>query len=158
MEWTGPWNISTYRKDKGLKFGVAPMPVGPGGKQVTEPMIGEWGVYSKSPHLQAANEFLGYMSSQDWAKIDSAWAMPALKGVAVNNAMKKNPYLRPYFQQANHLAPLWANMVNNWTKDVQAPLQNMLETAIEKPSTNFNQLVASTVQTIDTNLKSDSGH
>ncbi len=152
MEPTGPWNISTYRSDPHLNFGVAPMPVGPVHKPMTMAFWAGWGVYKHSPHLQLANELLAFFASQKWASIDSAWAMPALKGPTVGQMEKKVPVMQTFFAQASDVQPLDVTRTRNWNKDVSPVLTNLIQQAVLQPKSSIPALIHTAVQQIDANL------
>ena len=154
MTMTGPWNVNEY-KQAGIKFGVAPMPIGPVGKPMTQMFWAGFAVYKNSSHVQQADELLAFFASQKWAKIDWQWAMPALKGPGVRLMEKNNPMIKEFFNAASVANPITPLGTLNWGKDVQPVLQNMIESGVENPKANVKSLIASAVSQIDTNLKQD---
>lgn len=154
MEWTGPWNVGEYLKDPNLDFGVAPMPVGPTGKPVTQMFWAGWAVSAKAQHLQTSEELLGFFASQQWAQIDSYWGMPALQGPAANALQQREGAMRTYFSQVDDLQPIISLNTINWVKDCQPPLQDLIENMTEKPGLNLQQQVPQVVGQIDNNLTS----
>jgi multiple sugar transport system substrate-binding protein len=154
MEWTGPWNVGEYLKNPNLDFGVAPMPIGPTGKPVTQMFWAGWAVSAKAQHLQLSEELLGFFASQQWAQIDSYWGMPALQGPAADALQQREGSMRTYFSQVNDLQPIISLNTINWVKDCQPPLQDLIENMTEKSGLNLHQQVQQEVDQIDNNLTS----
>lgn len=154
MYFGGPWNlVGVYEANPKLNFGVAPMPIGPSGKPVTEPFWAGYGIYKGSKHLSAAEKFILFSASRRWATIDARWSMPAYKDVAVTVSMKRDPELKVFFQQAPNVIPEEETKTLNFDDDVAAPLQHMIEVATSgSGTTNLPDLIAQTSRQINAKL------
>jgi multiple sugar transport system substrate-binding protein len=154
MVFDGPWRMADpYEKNPNLKFGVAPVPVGPLGKPITEPFWAGYGVSKSSKHLDAAEQFVAWSASEAWARIDAVFSMPANKSVAVAVSMKRDPNLKVFFDQANNVVPEEEMLTLNWDGDVVPPLQHMIEQAsISGSDANVQALITTASQAINGNL------
>jgi multiple sugar transport system substrate-binding protein len=154
MSFGGPWNlVGVYEANPKLSFGVAPMPVGPSGKPVTEPFWAGYGVSKSSKHLDAAEQFVAWSASKVWATIDATWSMPAYKSVAATVSMKRDPHLKVFFDQASNVVPEEEMVTLNFDGDVVPPLQHMIEQAsISGSDASIPSLIATTSAQINANL------
>jgi multiple sugar transport system substrate-binding protein len=154
MIWNGPWNVGEYEEDKSLDFGVAPMPIGPSGQQVTEQFWSGFAVNAHSQHVTQAEELAGFFASKQWANIDGYWAMPALDSPSVVQPIeKRNPAMTLFFQLAKYDQPIQEEETTNWVKDVQNSLVPFVDAYVVSPG-NLPAKLKQVVQQIDTNLSS----
>ncbi|HZS86211.1 MAG TPA: sugar ABC transporter substrate-binding protein [Chloroflexota bacterium] len=152
MIMTGPWPSKTYESNPKLSFGVAPMPVGPTGKSVTQPFWAGYAINRTTKHLDAAEQFIIFSASKQWGTIDATWSMPARKDVAQEVSIPKYPILSTFFAQADNVVPLEDTKPLNFT-DVSTPLIHMIDTATSSTTpVNVPQLIAQTADVIDANL------
>ena len=154
MIFGGPWQLKDpYEKNPKLNFGVAPVPVGPLGKQVTEPFWAGYGVSKSSKHIDAAEQFVAWSASKAWAQIDAIWSMPANKDVAAAVSMKNDPNLKVFFDQADSVVPEEEMLTLNWDGDVVPPLQHMIEqAALSGSDANVQSLITQASAAINANL------
>jgi multiple sugar transport system substrate-binding protein len=160
MSFWGPWPlVGVYEANPKLRFGVAPMPIGPSGRPVTEPFWAGYGIYKGSKHLSAAEKFIVWSASRQWATIDATWSMPAFKDVAVTVSMKRDPHLAVFFQQAPNVIPEEETKTFNFDDDVAAPLQHMIDVATSGGSSvNVPTLIAQTSAQINAKLAATYKH
>lgn len=152
MEIEGPFNLTEYNADRSLSYGAVPMPIGPTGKQTTPFSEAGWGIWANTPNLQAAEELLAFYSSKTWARIDSAFAMPAQNDPAIIASMTKQiPQYRAFFSTIQDVTRIPQLETYNWLQDANTPLTNLIEGFTVKPQ-NLKQLIAATSQTIDQSL------
>ncbi len=97
--WLVPYMTQTYPN---VKYGVAPLPIGPTGKPANLSFTNAWAAYSGTRHPEAAWELIKYMtgSTVQESNLTAGFALPTLKSLANSSYFASHPDLKVLFDAA----------------------------------------------------------
>jgi ABC-type glycerol-3-phosphate transport system substrate-binding protein len=81
MNWTGPWQITTWQQTKGFHFGVAPMPTY-NGKDYSNICWAGFAMNARTKNPEAAWQVIKALGGPIGSAVFAKWALPAVKTVA----------------------------------------------------------------------------
>ena len=140
MNMTGIWPLKTYQTTPDFNFGVAPIPKGPAGYGNAICYAG-YGIYSGSPHKQAAFDFLKFLTGVPGETIQSNYAFVSLYSVAKNTHQTNNPYLQGFLKGVPYIHKLGSSIDPNYVSTGSTNFTNALNTILLKPNSNVQQVL-----------------
>lgn len=146
--WLIPYMSSTYPN---VQYGIAPLPVGPDGKQANLSFTNAWSAYSGTKHPEAAWELIKYMTGAtvQESQLNAGFALPTLKSLANAPYFAAHPDFKALFDAASYCyADYYGSQDSSIHTDVGNAIQEVLlnkqsaQTALDNAATQVNNQLA----------------
>jgi len=142
--WLIPYMSSTYPK---VQYGIAPLPVGPNGKQANLSYTNAWSASASTKHPEASWELVKYMtgSTVQESQLNSGFALPTLKSLANAPYFAAHPEFKVLFDAASYCyADYYGSQDTSIHTDLSNAIQEVLlnkqdaQTALNNAATQVN--------------------
>ena len=99
--WLTPYMASTFPN---VKYGIAPLPKGPDGKQADLSYTNAWAASASTKHPEAAWEFIQYMTGAtvQESQLNAGFALPTLKSLANAQYFSTHPDFKVLFDAGTY--------------------------------------------------------
>jgi multiple sugar transport system substrate-binding protein len=142
--WLIPYMTSTYPN---VQYGIAPLPVGPTGKQANLSFTNAWTAYAGTKHPDAAWELIKYMAGPvvQESNLTAGFALPTLQSLANSTYFASHPDLKVLFDAASYSnADYYGSQDTTIHTDLSNAIQEVLlnkesiQTALTNAETQIN--------------------
>ena len=104
MNYTGPWQITTWLQNKNFHFGVAPAP-SMNGKAYSNICWAGFSMSARTKQQEASWQVTKALGGPDGSSVFARWALPGVKAVAVAQHIDKDPYRGVFVEEVHHAIP-----------------------------------------------------
>src|SRR5256714_1179571 len=136
MNWTGPWQITTWLQNKKFHFGVAPMPSYNG----TAYSNVCWAGFAMNAHTnqkEAAWQVIKALGGPDGSRVFAQWGLPGVKSVATQLHVDKEAYRGLFVQEIKNVPGTPADMSNfDGGASIGDPFMKALDHLLARPGTS----------------------
>lgn len=117
----GPWWQDVFNETPDLSWGVAPLPVGPGGTHESAVMWMGWGINPETEHPEEAWALLKYLTTEPGQRVFALKALSADRSVSEEMQRVEDPYWGVFIEEGNHLGALDEQKTPNYNQCVFVP-------------------------------------
>lgn len=135
----GRWPEAGLKNNPNITLGVAPPPQDKVRANVL--FWGGFGISTTAKNPEAAWKFLKDYAGEPGAKVWKDWALPAVKSVAEEAGLVKDPIEGVWIGELTHLVPRAYTFTPYWNETADPALRKALETVILDPKADVAQVM-----------------
>lgn len=148
----GRWPQTGLLNNPNVELGVVGLPRYPEAKPINILIWGGFGIFSGSPHIEAAWKFLRFYAGQEGAEVWKDWALPAVESVAVEAGLTEDPIEGVWLNELNRVKPRGYTFTPYWERTADPALRRVLEAVIIDPNADVLALLQEAALSAQTSL------
>lgn len=122
----GPWWQDTFNQTPNLKWGVVPVPAGPGGHKSVLMWLG-WGISGQSQHPDEAWKLLKWLTTEPGQRVFALKALSANPVVSQEMQRESDPYWGVFINETKFLGPLEELKSPYYSPCISTPASDMMK-------------------------------
>lgn len=148
----GRWPQTGLLENANVELGVVGLPRYPAGEPANILIWGGFGIFSGSPHIEAAWKFLRFYAGQEGAEVWKDWALPAVEQVAVESGLTEDPIESVWLNELNKVKARGYTFTPYWERTADPALRRVIEAAIIDPEADVTTLLQGAALSAQTSL------